>query len=238
MTTEGAQQTADAPRRVVLPIEGMTCAACVSSVTYRAPTCGRRGGRRREPRHGDRQHHLRAGWRAHRRNVEGRGLDRLPRRIGEGGPHRPRSQRPLLREERRDPHRPDRRRTHRERQPRVGADRRDTRLRRGAVRHIASGRGGRRLRSRRCHRHGRPGRRGRAPRAPIRAPQPAQPGSVQHRQRSSHHGHHAHPRASSARSAPCGPTSPRSSLRPPCNSGRRARYTPAHGARSFIARRT
>ena len=33
MATEGAQQTADAPRRVVLPIEGMTCAACVSSVT-------------------------------------------------------------------------------------------------------------------------------------------------------------------------------------------------------------
>ena len=33
MTTEGAQQTTDAPRRVVLPIEGMTCAACVSSVT-------------------------------------------------------------------------------------------------------------------------------------------------------------------------------------------------------------
>ena len=28
MTTEGAQQTADAPRRVVLPIEGMTCAGC------------------------------------------------------------------------------------------------------------------------------------------------------------------------------------------------------------------
>ena len=33
MTTEGAQRTADATRRVVLPIEGMTCAACVSSVT-------------------------------------------------------------------------------------------------------------------------------------------------------------------------------------------------------------